>query len=208
MGKNCNKNIDGMRFGKLTAIEIDHKDGYHEFWKCHCDCGNDTIVKKAHLLNGATNSCGCIRRERVLTHGKSETKLYGVWAGIKRRCYNKNQAAYKNYGGRGISLCADWFDFSHFYKWAIDNGYKEGLSIDRIDNNGNYEPKNCRWVDDSTQANNTRVVKRISYHGETLTYMEWSRKLGAKRNIVWKRIVMQGWNEIKAITTPIITPKE
>ena len=143
-------------------------------WECVCDCGKTTCVLTVNLTQGRTKSCGCLKNEKLIqrstTHNQRHTKLYEVWKTLKQRCINPNSQAYKNYGGRGISVCDDWRDsFPSFYDWSMKNGYKEGLSIDRIDNNGNYCPENCRWVDKRTQANNTRTNHYLTYLGQTKT---------------------------------------
>ena len=146
------------RFGKLIAIEyiIGSK------WKCKCDCGNITIVRTCKLTTGHTKSCGCLRHEKYnLTHGLRKTRLYRIWANMKTRCYNSKDPHFKRWGGRGISICDEWRNnFKSFYDWAIYNGYKYNLTIDRIDNNGNYEPSNCRWASIKEQNQNKSNVKR------------------------------------------------
>ena len=154
--------ITGSLFGKLTAIKkvATHKKGY-AIWFCECECGEYTKVRSDHLKSGNTSSCGCLMIERFtdksITHGKSYHRLYGVWRGMKQRCYYDKHVNYKNYGGRGIDVCSEWKDsFEVFYNWSIDNGYKKGLEIDRIDNYKGYSPDNCRYVTREENNNNKR----------------------------------------------------
>lgn len=111
-------------------------------------------------------------------HGQCHTRLYGIWKGIKTRCYNPNHKSYKNYGARGIKMCSEWKDFQNFYEWSINNGYTNKLTIDRINVNGDYEPSNCKWATMKEQLNNTRVNRYVSICGETNTVAEWARKFG------------------------------
>jgi hypothetical protein len=212
--KSCHpkKSVDitGNRYGRLTAIKINHikifKSGSKgEYWLCKCDCGNEKIILK-NSLGKRSNSCGCLLREkngeRMKTHGESKTRLYGIWEAIKQRLYNKNHNSYINYGGRGISICNEWKSFNTFKEWALKNGYNNNLSIDRIDVNGNYDPANCRWVTLQEQANNTRRNVNIEYRGVTMTASQWSNAVGGNNGLVAKRI-RRGWSEERAVNTPI-----
>lgn len=137
------------------------------------------------------------------THGKSNTRLYGIWTGMKTRCYDKRCAKYYRYGARGISLCDDWArDFSTFYDWAVANGYSDNLTIDRIDNDGNYCPENCRWITAAEQAANKSTNHRVSHAGQTHTIAEWARITGLDRALLKDRIVRYGWEPGRALTTP------
>lgn len=125
-------------------------------------------------------------------HGMSYTKIYGVWHGMIQRCNNAREKAYKNYGGKGICVCNEWQEFIPFYEWAMANGYKEGLTIDRIDSNGNYEPTNCRWVDRFVQNSNTSRNRYLTYNGKTQTLSQWARELGIVRSTLIGRIKAHG----------------
>lgn len=159
------EDITGQRFGKLVAIEYKGLKGEKTSWLCKCDCGNECIVITNSLKSNKTKSCGCIHKKQLIErnkkHNMSNSKLYKVWRGMKTRCYNPNFIYYCNYGGRGITICDEWKnDFSKFYEWAINNGYEEGLTIDRINNDGNYEPINCRWITRAEQNKNQRKAKK------------------------------------------------
>jgi hypothetical protein len=140
--------------------------GKHLYWKCRCDCGVEKVIRREVLKYGKAVSCGCIKLKLIgnvhRTHGASKHPLYNVWKKISDRCYNENGTSWKNYGGRGISVCDEWRnDMWSFMAWAVSNGYRPGLSIDRIDNDGNYEPGNCRWATALMQSRNRRPRAKV-----------------------------------------------
>ena len=185
----------GQKFGRWTVLEISKKIKGHGniLVRCKCDCGTIKEISHYTLLNGKSVSCGCLRKEllsnRENAHHKTNTKLYQIHAAMKARCFSKNHKNYKQYGGRGITVCDEWKnDFMAFYNWAMSNGYKEGLTIDRIDVNGNYEPNNCRWVTRKEQANNTRKNCFIEYNNEKHTIAEWCDILGITYSKLFSRL--------------------
>ena len=206
--------LTGQRFGRLTVIEWVGSCGGKSLFRCRCDCGSDCIVASTHLRSGHTQSCGCRKRDvakmtmtRIAknreTDGRTKTRLFGIWASMKARCHNHNNRAYPQYGGRGISVCDEWrCNFTSFRDWAMSHGYQENLSIDRIDNNGDYSPRNCRWGDRVVQQNNTRRNRNITFQGKTLTMAEWSRDVGISWHVIWNRL-NRGWSVERALTEPV-----
>lgn len=162
------KDMTGQRFGRLTVVSFSHTSSQREaMWKCICDCGSDFIASGRRLRRGWTKSCGCLSKEKVIErstkHGQNGTRPYIIWQHMKDRCYNSKHQAFKHYGGRGITICDEWKDnFQAFYDWAMANGYRDDLTIDRIDVDGNYEPSNCRWATAKEQANNKRRNKHVN----------------------------------------------
>lgn len=176
----------GLRFGRLAVESVAREaawGGFHWFAYCRCDCGNPVRVQVGNLRSGNTASCGCLQRERSSetlasmrrTHGEGHRKLYHVWYGVKRRCYSPKDISYCRYGGRGIRVCDEWQRYEAFRDWALANGYREGLSIERIDFNGNYEPSNCTWISNTLQARNTRRNRYVEAFGERKLVADWMK---------------------------------
>ena len=177
----------GNKYNRLTVIEYDFTNKHHvKYYKCKCDCGELKSIRMTSITSGSTKSCGCLneelkrQRKPRFKHGFAKKEaLYNTWLNMRRRCYDIKNNRYENYGGRGIRVCEDWNkEYIPFRDWAYSNGYKEGLTIDRVDVNGNYEPKNCRWADVYIQQNNTTRNKYIEYKQMKLTISEWSRYFG------------------------------
>lgn len=208
------KDLTGQVFGKLTVIEraedyVSPRGQRKTQWLCECSCAehNKVVVSGNHLRSGRSTSCGCFSKEytttRNTTHGDTKTRLYNIWSGMKKRCYNVNDPKYNNYGGRGIIICDEWKDdFVKFKSWAFDNGYQDGLTIDRINNDGNYEPSNCKWSNFVEQNNNRRSNKNITFNGETHNLKQWCNKLSLPYSPIQLRLA-RGWTIEDAFTIPI-----
>ncbi len=190
--------LTGQRFGRLVVIErAENSAGGRVRWLCKCDCGKSKIVLGEHLKKERTKSCGCVKSEssskRFKKHGGRKSKLYHVWSSMKDRCMNQDCKQFEDYGGRGITVCKEWLDdFSAFQKWALANGYKEGLTIDRKNNDKGYSPDNCRWTDAKTQGNNKRNCRYITHNGKTKTVAEWSEITGISHDTLLYRL-NHGW---------------
>lgn len=170
--------ITNNRYGRLVAIKKEKSINGQNMWLFQCDCGKQKIINKYSVIRGLTNSCGCYHKEQDVlkhtTHNMSKTRLYRCWQDMKNRCYNKSRKKYQRYGARGIIVCNDWLhNFNAFKDWALSNGYKDTLTIDRIDVNGNYCPENCRWITLKEQANNTSKNIKITINGTTKNLHEW-----------------------------------
>lgn len=203
----------GIRYNMLIVKSFDYAIKGRIYFNCLCDCGNITSTGIDRLKNGVTKSCGCLvilngklrkgtsngwdKRERV------NSRLKRIWDGMIKRCTDEKIKNYHRYGGRGISVCSDWIDYKKFEIWANNNGYSPNLSIDRIDNNGNYEPKNCKWSTPLEQANNTRANIFLEYNGEKKTLSQWSRLLNGNNNLVSERL-KRGWTIERCLNTPPI----
>lgn len=195
------ESLIGQVYGRLTVIEaaddLVSQSGYHTvMWKCQCECGNVVIVRGKSLKGGVTKSCGCWQREglaaRASKHHGFGSRLYAVWDSMRQRCNNPKHHAYANYGGRGIKICDEWDDYSSFHQWAARTGYDENAprgmyTLDRIDVDGEYSPKNCRWADMRNQANNRRNSIHLEYAGENLALTEWAERINVDYTTLWNR---------------------
>ena len=198
--------LTGQRYGRLTVLRDSGVDKYGGYlWLCKCDCGKTTVVSRTNLRTGHTQSCGCISRERMTNyHGIPNKHLTRVRLSMKSRCYEPRCNEYKYYGQRGIKMCDEWLGpdgRDNFVQWALDNGYREGLTIDRIDVNGDYTPENCRWVTQAEQSRNKRTNIMVMYKGQRMCVAEAARLSGIKRGTLQQR-VNSGWPEDKLFILP------
>jgi len=206
-------NLVGKRYGRLVVIEKADSLKGHARWRCKCDCGKECVVHGSSLRSGNTKSCGCYKTENARklysTVRQNDKRLYAVWNGIKQRCINPNNKSYQNYGGRGIEMDSEWANhYESFYNWAINAGYRAGMEIDRIDNNGNYCASNCRFVDSIIQANNKRNVKLYEIDGVEKSLPQWCREYNQDYWLVRQRVYKLGWTIEEALTTPKHGKKE
>ena len=201
---NNSNDLIGQKFGKLTVIEK-AKEGRQRYI-CKCECGNTITLQRSRLPK--YKSCGCYEKVNLeiishssYKHGKTNTRLYGIWCGMKDRCYNSNCEHYDCYGGRGIRVCDEWLnDFQKFYDWSIQNGYEKGLSIDRIDVDGNYEPSNCRWATKIEQMRNRRDTVFVEDNGIKIPITEACEKYGIEKTFLWRK-VKAGYSLSEILTT-------
>ena len=201
----------GRTFASFLVTELDHESNGRSYYRCVCNVCGSEVVKEAGKLRKAKRICGCKNYDAWhkngekhignmdRKHGSSRTKLYQCWSNMKNRCYNPNVDRYSQYGGRGITVCDEWVhDFPAFKKWAYENGYREGLTIDRIDVNGNYEPSNCRWATVKEQFENIQKNVNLTVDGVTHTAAEWTRIVGCSKNTILERH-KKGWTDRECV---------
>lgn len=186
--------LTGKRFGRwLVLEETSERRKGNVMWLCKCDCGTVRTVSASTLKTGKSVSCGCYNKEVITTHGKTHSRLYHTWTSMVRRCTDPNSPEADGYINRGIKVCDEWLNsFEAFRDWATENGYQDGLSIDRINNNGNYEPSNCRWATAKEQSRNRRSNVILTYNGESHCMVEWAEILKVPRDRLANRY-RRGW---------------
>ena len=203
---NKQQDLIGKKYGILTVIQYSHKHNGKHFWLCKCDCGKTKLILSDNLIYGGSKSCGCQCGRKK--HGLAYQSLYKIWCAIKTRCSNSNISEFKNYGGRGITVCNEWLnDPELFIKWANNNGYQKGLQIDRINNDMGYSPDNCRFVTRSVNCLNKSNNRNITYQGQTKTLQEWSKIIGKTRDVIHLRL-KRGWSVDKAFTEAVSGNKD
>lgn len=191
--------LTGRRFRKLKVLYRTRIDQRSYYW-CRCDCGTEKEVCGGNLASGNTVSCGCFRETSPITHGASKTKAYKVWCWMIRRCTKPKAPDYPRYGGRGIKVCKRWLKFENFLK---DMGQPpKGLSIDRIDNDGDYKPSNCRWATMVQQARNSRKSRFVTVDGVRKTISEWAEHVGVSQNVIHMRL-HRNWSAKRAVFAPL-----
>lgn len=184
--------VTGMKFGRLEALKrVENTSSKATMWLCKCECGQEVRVRAQDLKNGHTQSCGCLQREliaqKMTTHGKSKTRLHTIWLGMMNRCYHSSAVSeyvWDKYGGVGIRVAQEWHDFQVFYEWAVQNGYKDGLTVDRVDGTKDYAPENCRWATRKQQSENRSSVHRIAYEGRYISASDAAEIVGVNKTTV------------------------
>ena len=191
----------GEQFGKLKAIRrIETPKAQKTKYLCECECGNTVTVTGSNLVTGTSTHCGCSSKN----HGYAKKeRLYNIWVGMRQRCNDVNAPDYKRYGAKGVCVSAAWENYLEFRNWALENGYSDDLSIDRIDVNGNYEPSNCRWTTNLQQQNNKSNNRNLTYRGVTKTTAEWARVTGISPVTLNSRL-MRGWTIERILNTPVM----
>ena len=202
------EDLTGWNFGRWLVVEFAGRGAHGEVqYKCRCSCGVERTLRRSSITSGNSRSCGCLsdeeKRTRGITHGETGTRLYRIWAGMIQRCCNSSKRyEWDKYGGRGISICQEWREsFEKFRDWALNHGYSESLTIDRINVNGNYCPENCRWVTTYQQNNNKRTSKIIEFNGTTGTVREFADMYGLEYSCLYARL-KSGWGVSDALLTP------
>lgn len=197
--------LTGKKFHYWTVIERDMTPNLTRVrWMAQCKCGTIKSIKGDKLVGDYTKSCGCRENKANSIHRLSYTRIYKILSQMKSRCYRLSNPAYLRYGGRGIKVCDEWFDnVESFYRWSIENGYSEDLTIDRIDNNKGYSPDNCRWADKKTQANNNSRNAKVTYNGQTMNKIQWAEYLGVRPGLMYSRFDKWGEDYERIFNQPI-----
>lgn len=184
----------GNTYGNLTVVALGYIRDRRSYWICQCECGNQKIVRGDALISLKTISCGCLKKQQdrinlTANHkgGRTKERLYHIWMGMRQRCHNPNNHAYKDYGGRGISVFQEWEDYDVFKQWAFENGYSSNLTIERKNVNGNYEPSNCCWIPQKLQPRNTRKTVYFDFDNGEHSIVEWAEITGLKRATLYTR---------------------
>lgn len=199
----------GKRFGYLVALRKESRDSKHgkvAYWYCRCDCGNEKWISANNLTRGNCISCGC-KQEEHLNHKinplkRDNPRIYRIWSGMKIRCFCKNSSRYADYGGRGITICDEWMVFDNFCLWALSNGYEDGLTIERLNNDKSYCPDNCTWIKLEEQVKNKRNLRIYTYKGQTMHLAAWARLYNMSYSLLYDRLD-SGMSFEDAITIPV-----
>ena len=203
------KNKLGHKWGRWEVIAFaGYNKGRQSLWRCRCLCGTERIFSSGYITAVHRESCGCYNHEltakRNKTHGSAGSPEYIVWCGMKERCTNPRQAAYRNYGGRGITVCERWLGPNGFAHFLADRGTRPTTkhTSDRIDNDKGYGPENCRWATRGEQSRNRRGLQPVTYKGESMCVVDWAKRLGIKPDTLFMRL-HRGWSVERAFETPV-----
>lgn len=205
--------LSGQKYGYWTVLEIAENNHGVIKWLCRCDCGKIATIRTGNLRSGASKSCGCHQydhlrnRKRNYPQDVRIKRLENIWNNMKKRCMDRNNINYKNYGGRNIKICDEWKDYVSFARWALNNGYADKLTIERINNEGNYEPSNCKWITKQEQHNNRRNSKFETLDGITKTVAEWAREYNIHPSTLYRRL-NNGMDIYDAIKKPSRTRRK
>lgn len=206
------KDLVGQRFGRLMVLyDTGERRNGKVVWHCQCDCGNELGIRSGDLVSAHTTSCGCYRRQRTvevhtvhgMTRGKKFHPIYQAWRRMLQRCENPSDEDYKNYGFRGIKVCDEWHKFIPFCDWALASGWQKELQLDRINNNGNYEPGNCHWATPQENNRNRRNNRMITFAGKTQCLAAWADETGIEYQALWARISRYCWPIERTLTEPV-----
>lgn len=202
----------GKKFERLTVISFEHaKPPYRGWlWVCECECGNIKTLIPNDIKQGKVRSCGCLHNEMSTERAtkfkhltKNNKRLYSIYNGVKKRCYNKAESRYKDYGARGIKMCEEWLvSFDNFVEWSLSNGYSNEMTLERVDVNGDYSPYNCKWITLEEQAFNKRDTKWVTYKGESIQLVKLCKRENVSYDTVHNRIYSLGWSVERAIDEP------
>jgi hypothetical protein len=196
------KDLTGRTYGRLTVIGYSHVNGKTAVWNCRCSCGTEKTVRSTDLKSGSTQSCGCLHREKTVTHGKTKSRCYRIWRGMIQRCTNPNHELYHNYGGRGVTVSDDWRSFELFYR-DMGDPPDDALTLERKDNDVGYCAGNCVWATWEEQSNNKRNSVFLEYDGKRQTIAQWAREYGFDNPSTLRNRVHRGWLLERALTEPI-----
>ena len=207
------KDRTGIVVGRLTIAGLSEMrkigKSWRSFWKCVCSCGKEVVLQGSNLASGNTRSCGCLREEtrkfNTWKHGKTRTKIHSTWMNMIRRCHDENNPAFKDYGGRGITVCERWRNsFENFF---ADMGEPTTIkhTLDREDNDAGYSKSNCRWATSKQQSRNSRHNVHVEFNGEIMCISEWAEKLGMKMHTLYNRLFILGWDKTRAFTEPVVS---
>lgn len=204
------RNLSGQKFGHLTVLKraenyISPCGHSRVMWVCLCDCGRTTEIAATNLTLGLSTKCNLCKdgqpNSRLKHHGETKQRIWRIWRDMRSRCENPKASQYKNYGGRGITVCDEWEDYVTFRNWALNNGYSDNLSIDRIDNNKGYCPKNCRWATRKEQQRNRSCNVVVKYKGQEKILKDWAYELNIPYSRIQARLAL-GWNVEDAFEKP------